>query len=146
MCIWLSGRSYSPDLMDLVYLAGIRLLHVEHGYEDPTKDAPLLSYLCTGIRCSERKSSKSRLPLTISHLHAIMRQLSISCFSSLLYWAAFTLAFYGFLKPVSTPVQHRPSTSDPTTSVWKMLRSPSTPSPSTSSAQKLTASESLALF
>ena len=84
-----------------VYLAGIRPLHIEHGYEDPTKDAPLLSYLCTGIRRSERKSSKSRLPLTISHLHAIKRQLSISRFSphdKLLYWAAFTLAFYGFLR------------------------------------------------
>ena len=54
-----------------VYLAGIRLLHIEHGYEDPTKDVPLLTYLCTGIRHSGKKNSRTRLPITISHLHAI---------------------------------------------------------------------------
>ena len=61
----------------------------------------MLTFLCTGIRRSGKKNSRSRLPITISHLHAIKRQLSISSFLShdkLLYWTAFTLAFYGILR------------------------------------------------
>lgn len=84
-----------------VYLAGIRLLHLEHGLLDPTRDAPLLTYLCTGIRRSSKKKTRSRLPITIPLLHTIKRQLSTSALTAqdkLLYWAAFTLAFYGFLR------------------------------------------------
>ena len=84
-----------------VYLAGIRLLHLEHGFTDPMKDRPLLDYLCSGIRRSGKSNSRSRLPITVAHLHTIKCQLASSSYSShdkLLYWAAFTLAFYGFLR------------------------------------------------
>ena len=33
-----------------VYLAGVRLLHIEQFFPDPLRDVPLLHYLCTGIR------------------------------------------------------------------------------------------------
>ena len=38
-----------------VYLAGIRLEHLERGFEDPTKDK-LLQLLCTSIKCSNSYS------------------------------------------------------------------------------------------
>ncbi len=84
-----------------MYLAGIRLLHLEHGFEDPTSNAPLLTYLRTGIRRSSRKPTKTRLPITIPLLHSAKRQLSTSALPAhgkLLYWAAFMLAFCGFLR------------------------------------------------
>ena len=84
-----------------VYLAAIRLLHLEHGFEDPTRDTPLLTYLCIGIRRSGRSTNTTRLPITIPLLRVIKHQLSTSTLpaqAKLLYWAAFTLAFYGFLR------------------------------------------------
>ena len=97
-CTYLSKRVSYRTIK--VYLAGIRLLHLEHGFEDPTRDAPLLTYLCIGIRRSNRKPTKTRLPITISLLHTIKQQLStadIPTHDKLLYWVALTLAFYGFL-------------------------------------------------
>ena len=43
-----------------VYLAGIRLEHLERGLEDPTKDE-LLHLLCTGIKRSQGVSKPKRL-------------------------------------------------------------------------------------
>jgi len=84
-----------------VYLAGIRLSHIERGFEDPTKDE-LLHLLCTGIKRSQGVSPNTRLPITIDVLQTLKSQLSLNLsFSPLekrLLWAAFTLAFYGFLR------------------------------------------------
>ena len=98
-CTYLSKKVSYQTIK--VYLAGIRLLHLEHGLADPTRDAPLLTYLCTGIRRSCSKKARTRQPITIPLLHSIKRQLSNSSLTAqdkLLYWAAFTLAFYGFLR------------------------------------------------
>ena len=84
-----------------VYLAGIRLEHIERGLEDPTKDE-LLHLLCTGIKRSQGASSRTRLPITITVLQTLKSQLrldqSFSFLEKRLLWAAFTLAFYGFLR------------------------------------------------
>lgn len=84
-----------------VYLAGIRLLHLEQGLDDPTRDASLLHYLCVGIRRTKGDSPRRRNPITLAILHIIKQELACSHLPSgdkLLYWAAFTLAFYGFLR------------------------------------------------
>ena len=84
-----------------VYLAGIRLLHLEHGFADPTRDAPLLQYLCTGIRRTKGDAPKKRSPITLDILHTIKQEMARSHLpvsDRLLYWAAFTVAFYGFLR------------------------------------------------
>jgi len=95
-----------------VYLAAIQLLHLEQGFEDPTRDTPLLTYLCIGIRHTGRSTNMARLPITIPLLRVIKQQLSTSTFPAqvkLLYWAAFTLAFYGFLRAseYSCPTQSK---------------------------------------
>ena len=84
-----------------VYLAGIHLEHLERGFENPTKDE-LLQLLCTGIKRSQGAQTRTRLPITITVLQTLKSQLRIdSAFSLLekrLLWAAFTMAFYGFLR------------------------------------------------
>jgi len=84
-----------------VYPAGIHLEHQERGFEDPTKDE-LLQLLCTGIQRSQGAQTCTRLPITITVLQTLKSQLRIdSAFSLLekrLLWAAFTMAFYGFLR------------------------------------------------
>ena len=84
-----------------VYLAGIRLEYLERGLEDPTKDE-LLQLLCTGIKRSQGVSKHNRLPVTINVLQTLKSQLrhdpSFSPLEKRLLWAAFILAFYGFLQ------------------------------------------------
>ena len=84
-----------------VYHAGIRLGHIERGFEDPMKDE-LLHLLCTGIKQSQGVSLYTHLPIIITVLQTLKSQLSLDpSFSPLekcLLWAAFTLAFYGFLR------------------------------------------------
>lgn len=84
-----------------VYLAGLRLFHIEHGLPDPTRDTPLLHYLCTGIRRCDAHKTRRRHPITLPLLRTIKGELARSATHSrdkLAYWAAFTLAFYGFLR------------------------------------------------
>ena len=84
-----------------VYLAGIRLEHIERGFEDPTQDE-LLQLLCTGIKRSQGAQTRTRLPVTITVLQTLKSQLPLDLFFSpiekLLLWAAFTMAFCGFLR------------------------------------------------
>ena len=84
-----------------VYLAGIRLEHLERGLHDPTDDK-LLQLLCTGIKRSQGTTSRTRLPITIDLLRSLKTQLrndsSYSLLEKRLLWSAFTLAFYGFLR------------------------------------------------
>ena len=84
-----------------VYLAGIRLEHLERGLHDPTDDK-LLQLLCTGIKRSQETTTHSRLPITIDLLRSLKAQLrndaSYSLLEKRLLWSAFTLAFYGFLR------------------------------------------------
>ena len=83
-----------------VYLAGIRLLHIEHGFPDPTDDS-LLELVCRGIRRQQGDHQRTRLPITINHLRTLKNQLRVSQYSLLeqrMLWASFTLAFYGFLR------------------------------------------------
>ena len=69
---------------------------------DPTKEVPLLHYLCTAIRRPNGDNKRSRLPITLQLLHVIQRKLfckqSLAPLDKALFWAAFTLAFYGSLQ------------------------------------------------
>jgi len=76
-----------------VYLAGTHLAHLEHGHPDPTSDE-LLCLVIRGIR-------HQRLPITINLLQTLKCQLhntNLSSVEKCLMWAAFTTAFYGFLR------------------------------------------------
>ena len=84
-----------------VYLAGVRLEHIERGLHDPTNDQ-LLQLLCTGIKRSQGAGSRTRLLITVNLLRTLKTQLrsddSYLLLEKRLLWSAFTLAFYGFLR------------------------------------------------
>ncbi len=85
----------------MVYLSGIRLLHIENGLADLTKNIPLLRYLLTAIRRSSARKPLQRHPITPTLLVTLKTQLHQSDLASrdwAMFWAAFTLAFYGFLR------------------------------------------------
>ena len=85
-----------------VYHAGVRLFHIENHVADPTKEAPLLHYLCTAIRCHNGDNILNRHPITLQLLHVMKRELSrkqsLAPLDKALFWVAFTLAFYSFLQ------------------------------------------------
>ena len=84
-----------------VYLAGIRLEHLERGLHESTDDK-LLQLLCTAIKRSQETTSCTCLPITIDLLRSLKTQLqndsSYSLLEKRLLWSAFTQAFYGFLR------------------------------------------------
>ena len=102
-----------------VYLAGIPLAHVELGYSDPTSSEPLRLVVRDIRRLQGDSTSLRRLPVTIDLLRTLKQQIRISNFSPVkqrLLWAAFTTAFYGFLR-VS---EFTSSTSDSATLQWSV--------------------------
>ena len=83
-----------------VYLAAIRLMHIENGLLDPTTD-DTLHLVCRGTHRQQINPDCTRLPITINLLRTLKTQLRSSEMSLLeqrLLWAAFTLSFYGFLR------------------------------------------------
>ena len=83
-----------------VYLAGIRLAHLERGHLDPTVDESL-RLVIRAIRRLQGESCHHRLPITINLLRTLKQQIRISNYSLVeqrLLWAALTTAFYGFLR------------------------------------------------
>ena len=84
-----------------VYLAAVKNLHTEFGFPLDFTSMPLLYKTLRGIKCSQRVPKRVRYPITISVLHTIYSKLkpfhSQEVDSSML-WAAFTLAFFGFLR------------------------------------------------
>lgn len=84
-----------------VYLAAVKNLHTEFGFPLDLTSMPLLYKTLRGMKCSQGVSKRARYPSTISVLHKIYFKLkpfhSQEVDSSML-WAAFTLAFFGFLR------------------------------------------------
>jgi len=83
-----------------VYLAAIRLHHIEHNLSDPTTDN-LLHLVCRGIHRLQGDSQSIRLPITINLMHTIKEQLRQSTYTvqeQRMLWTAFTTAFYDFLR------------------------------------------------
>ena len=98
-CAYLS-TSVTHSIIKL-YLSAIRLYHVEHGHTDPTQDT-LLQYVVKGIKCSQSTTTRPRLPITIVILRALKAALHNSTMltsaNKRMLWAAFCIAFYGFLR------------------------------------------------
>lgn len=98
-CVDISGHVSYKTLK--VYLAAIRLVHLEHDLDDPTNDH-LLHLVCKGIRRLQGDSTHQRLPITINLLKTLKtqqaRSTSFSPLEQKLLWAAFSLAFYGFMR------------------------------------------------
>lgn len=82
-----------------VYLAAVRSLHIESGFPDPLDNCLQLHRVVRGIkRAQGSPSSHKRLPVTAEIMKLIHSQLSLSNHDDIMFWAACTLAFFGFLR------------------------------------------------
>lgn len=81
-----------------VYLSAIRSLHLLHGYKDPLTDCPRLHHVIRGIKRIQGPTSQQRLPITDNLMHIIYGSLSENNPDHIMFWAACTLAYFGFLR------------------------------------------------
>ena len=86
-----------------VYLAGIKHHHQLAGMPDPVATSIRLPLVLRGIRWHGlRLPPKPRLPITIkiiSQIKSVLQErLDLSTNDRQMYWAAFTTAFFGFLR------------------------------------------------
>ena len=81
-----------------VYLSGVRALHVEQGFPDPLQNCLRLQRVVRGIKRSQGSSSSNRLPITDTHMLLIWNSLNSHLPDHCMFWAAFTLGYFGFLR------------------------------------------------
>lgn len=103
MCYFIAHLSETLSAQTAkVYLAAIRLLHLEQGHADPLHHADRLKHVLDGMQRCQTSKPHLRQPVTISVLRQLKASLlahrNLSRFDKRLLWSAFTLAFYGFLR------------------------------------------------
>ena len=82
-----------------VYLSAIRSLHIEQGCADPLLNCLMLQRVVKGIkRVQGCPSTAPRLPVSPEILQIVQSALSFSSFDDCMFWAACTLAYFGFLR------------------------------------------------
>ena len=81
-----------------VYLSGVRSLHIEQGFADPLVDCLRLRRVLRGIKRTHGDTSSSRLPVTDDIMMVIFRALDVSLPDHCMFWAACSLAYFGFLR------------------------------------------------
>ncbi|XP_078344470.1 uncharacterized protein LOC144630064 [Oculina patagonica] len=83
-----------------LYLAAVRNLHIRSGFSDPVLERPLLKKVLRGILRYQGSPRTLRQPVTprvlLSIRPVLQSRLSLRDFS--MVWAAFTLAFFAFLR------------------------------------------------
>ena len=81
------------------YLAGVRHLHIIHGFTNPLQSTPRLDLVLKGLKRVKLRPGKPRLPITPAILSRIRASLSHSPgYNNTMLWAACCLAFFGFLR------------------------------------------------
>ena len=94
------------------------MLHIQSGFPDPLANTPRLSLILKGMQRTQRNkhTRPARLPITgrlLRTMKNILRTSTvISVHDKLLLWAAYTTAFFGFLR-VSEFVPASESSFDP---------------------------------
>ena len=86
----LSGSLSSASIK--IYLSAVRSLHI-----DPLVDCLQLQRVLRGIRRTQGSLGPSRLPITDHHMLIIHNSLSFAIQDHVMFWAASTLAYFGFL-------------------------------------------------
>ena len=82
----------------MVYLSGVRALHIEQGFSDPLANCLRLQRVVRGNKRSQGSSSSSRLPITDDLMLVIWRSLGLRLPDHLMIWAACSLGYIGFLR------------------------------------------------
>lgn len=81
-----------------VYLAGVRSLHIEQGFQNPFENRPRLARVIRGIKRLRSNPTAERLPVTIEVLRTLRRALCVANYDEALFWAATCFGFFGFLR------------------------------------------------
>ena len=87
-----------------VYLSAARHFHIQAGYIDLLQTTPCVQLILRGIRRSQKTSHNKplRRPITLPVLRSLKTSLrlwpQLCRREKLMYWAAFTTAFFGFMQ------------------------------------------------
>ena len=81
-----------------VYLSGVHALHIEQGFPDPLANCLRLQRVVHGIKRCQGSSSSSRLLITDDLMLLIWRSLDLCLPDHLMFWAACSLGYFGFLR------------------------------------------------
>ena len=92
----LSGSLSSASIK--IFLSAVRSLHIDLGFLDPSVDCLQLQRVLRGIRRTQGSTGPSRLPITDHHMLIIHNSLSFAIQDHVMFWAASTLAYFGFLR------------------------------------------------
>jgi len=80
-----------------VYLSGVRALHIEQGFPDPLANYLCLQRVVRSIKRCQGSSSSFHLPITDDLMLLIWQSLDLHLPDHLMFWAACSLAYFGFL-------------------------------------------------
>lgn len=81
-----------------VYLAGVRSLHIEQGFQDPFENRPRLARVIRGVKRLRSTPTTKRMPVTMEVLRQMKRVLQLRYYDDALFWAASCFGFFGFLR------------------------------------------------
>ena len=73
-------------------------MHIDLGFPDPLVDCLQLQCALHGITRTQGSPGSSRLPITDYHMLVIYQSLSFTNHDHVMFWAASTLAYFGFLR------------------------------------------------
>jgi hypothetical protein len=83
------------------YLASVSYLHVIFQVPFDMGSMQLLEKCLKGLKCLQGEKRRDRRPITVNeleHLHSALRPQFTDSIDNVMLWAAFTLAFFGFLR------------------------------------------------
>ena len=88
--------SYQPSTIKS-YLSAVRYLHVMVDLGNPFVDHPRIQLVLRGMKRLKGNNRRLRRRIT-PELLLFRNNLDLSCYEHSLYWAAFCIAFFGFLR------------------------------------------------
>lgn len=99
LCLFITKLAQSIQSSSIqVYLSAVRSLHLLHGFTDPMADCQRLHHVLRGIKRVQGPVSYKRLPITDDLMHIIFGSLTVNNPDHEMFWAACTLAYFGFLR------------------------------------------------
>jgi len=82
-----------------VYLSAVRSLHIDQGFADPLQNCLRLQRVVRGIKRMQGVArTNMRLPVTCEVLRLIRSSLDVTAYNDCMFWAACTMAYFGFLR------------------------------------------------
>ena len=98
-----SARAVGAETIRM-YLSAVRHFHIQEEYVDPLQTTHRLQFVLRSIRRSQKTSHNRplRRPITLPVLRSLKTSLylwpQLCRRDKLMYWAAFTTAFFGFMR------------------------------------------------